>query len=243
MKMNITALLTALTIIAPITTVSAEDETMIRKTASYIPMTAAPGKTQHLAQFLTDAAPLVKATEPGTELWFALQGPVEGKLAIFDTFQDEAARDAHFSGEVAGALKAHSAELVNGGWDDGVVANINGAKVLSEKAPVNLYDAVTATYIKIQAAPGQGEALAGLLTAAGSIVADTEPKTLYWVALRLDEDNFAIFDVFADESGREAHFAGKVASMLKDKSSELVKGGWDEGIVANVSHFKILAIK
>ena len=74
-------------------------------------------------------------------------------------------------------------------------------------------------------------------------VAETEPKTLYWVALRLDENNFAIFDIFADETGREAHFAGQVAGLLKEQSSTLVAGGWEEGVVANVRNYKILAIK
>ena len=55
--------------------------------------------------------------------------------------------------------------------------------------------------------------------------------------------NFAIFDIFADDTGRADHFAGKVATLLKEKSSELVEGGWDEGVVANVNNFDILAIK
>lgn len=243
MNNDFTALLIALAISAPIPTAYAQEDTMNSKTASYIPLTAASGKTHDLAQFLSGAAPLVKATEPGTELWFALQADTENQLAIFDIFRDEAARAAHFSGKVAGALNEHAADLVDGGWDNGVVANIHGADVLSEKTPVDLYEATTATYIKLQAAPGQGDALAGLLSAAGPMVADTEPKTLYWAALRLDQDTFAIFDIFADESGRAAHFAGQVAGLLKEKSSELVAGGWEEGVVVNISNFDILAIK
>ncbi|MFK8052161.1 MAG: hypothetical protein AB8F65_04255 [Woeseiaceae bacterium] len=214
---------------------------MTNQQASYIPMTAAPQASSKFSQFLTGAAPLVKKTEPDTKLWFALQGESENELAIFDIFNDEAARDAHFAGEVASALKANATTLVDGGWENGVVANVNHAQVLSEKAPVNLYDAETATYIKVQAAPGQGDSLAELLTAAGPIVALTEPKTLYWVALRLDQENFAIFDIFADESGREAHFAGKVAGLLKEQSPILVASGWEDGVVANVSNYTILA--
>ncbi|MCG8596226.1 MAG: hypothetical protein MI785_17940, partial [Kiloniellales bacterium] len=67
--------------------------------------------------------------------------------------------------------------------------------------------------------------------------------TLFWVALQVDETNFAIFDIFADNSGRDAHFAGKVAGLLKEQASVLVAGGWDAGVVANVSNFDILAIK
>ena len=216
---------------------------MTNKQASYIPMTAAFRKADTLAQFLSDAAPLVKATEPDTELWFALQGASGNQLAIFDIFRDEAARDAHFSGDVAGALRANAAELVEGGWNDGVLANVSHAQVLSEKAPVDLYDATTATHIRIAAAPGQGDALAELLTSAGPVVTETEPKTLYWVALRIDQTNFAIFDIFADESGREAHFAGQVARLLKEQSATLVANGWQDGVVANVSNYMITAIK
>ena len=214
---------------------------MISNTASYIEITAAENQTSNLAQFLASAAPLVKATEPGTELWFALQD--EDKLAIFDIFRDEKAREAHFSGQVAGALKDQSGTLVKNGWEQGVVANIANSEVLSKKSPVNLYAAKTASYIKLKAAPGQSNALAELLSAAGSIVEKTEPETLYWVALRLDDNNFAIFDIFADNSGREAHFAGKVANLLKEQSSVLVEGGWEKGVVANVSNYEILAIK
>jgi quinol monooxygenase YgiN len=210
--------------------------------ASYIEMTAADGQTQQFAEFLTDAAPLVRQTEPGTALWFALKG-ADNKLAIFDIFTDEDARNAHFSGAVAGALNENADTLVKDGWGDGVVAYINNSTVLSTKDPVDLYTATTATYIKLKAAPGQSEALAELLTAAGAIVAETEPKTLYWVALRLDEDNFAIYDIFADDSGRADHFAGKVAGLLKEQSSELVEGGWEDGVVVNVNNYEILAIK
>lgn len=60
---------------------------------------------------------------------------------------------------------------------------------------------------------------------------------------RVDETNFAIFDIFADNSGREAHFAGQVAGLLNEKASELISGGWDDGVVANVHNFEILATK
>ena len=243
MKKSIASLLLGLSFFNHTTLALAQDENMTNQQASFIPMTAAPQKAGAFAQFLSGAAPLVKESEPGTELWFALQGASESQLAIFDIFRDEAARDAHFSGDVAGALKANASELVEGGWNGGVVANVNHAQVLSAKAPVDLYDATTATYIRIAAAPGQGDALAELLTPAGPVVAETEPKTLYWVALRIDQDNFAIFDIFADETGREAHFAGQVAGLLKEQSVTLVAGGWENGVVANVSNYSILAIK
>lgn len=241
MKIQFRPILTALALITVTTTASAGENAMTDNTASYIEMQAAEGQTGAFADFLTGAAPIVRETEPGTEMWFALQA--EDTLAIFDIFADEAARDAHFSGAVAGALKENAGTLVDGGWDAGVVARINNSTVLSAKAPFSLRDASTATYIKIEAAPDQSDQLAALLRAAGPIVAETEPKTLFWVALRIDGTNFAIFDVFADESGREAHFAGTVAGLLKEKAPLLVAGGWDDGVAANVRNFDILAIK
>lgn len=240
MKNKIIQMLTALALIAT-TTVNAQENIMKNHTASSIEMPAAAGQIETFAEFLKGAAPLVKETEPGTKLWFALQA--QNNLAIFDIFLDEDARNAHFSGAVAGALNQNADRLVEGGWDAGVVANINNSNVLSAKAPVDLYSATTATYIKLEAAPGQSEQLAALLTAAGPIVAETEPKTLFWAALQIDENNFAIFDIFADNSGREAHFASQVAGLLNEQASELVAGGWDDGVVANVSNFDILAIK
>ena len=241
MKTKFLPVVSALVLLAAPTFTNAQETIMKDQTATYIEMQAAMGQADAFASFLSGAAPIVKETEPRTKLWFALRNGES--LAIFDVFADASARDAHFAGAVAAALNENAPELVLGGWDDGVVANISNSDVLSAKSPVDLYSATTATYIKLESAPGQGEQLAELLSAAGSIVAETEPKTLFWVALRIDDTNFAIFDIFADSSGREAHFAGQVAGLLKEKSAELVAGGWENGVVSNVHNFDILAIK
>ena len=237
MKKQILTFLTAFALVSIPSLASATED----RTASYIEMQAAQGQAEAFADFLAGAASVVKETEPGTELWFALRA--ESTLAIFDVFVDAAARDAHFSGAVAGVLKENADALVQGGWEDGVVANINNSVVLSTKEPVDLYSATTATYITLEAAAGRAEDLAALLKAGGPIVSETEPKTLFWAALRINETTFAIFDIFADTSGREAHFAGKVASLLKEKAADLVRGGWEDGVVANVKNYTILAIK
>ena len=72
------------------------------KFALYVPLEAKPGKEKEVADFLRSALPLVDA-EAGTISWFAIQeGP--SSFAIFDTFDDEAGRDAHLNGKVAAAL-------------------------------------------------------------------------------------------------------------------------------------------
>jgi quinol monooxygenase YgiN len=77
-------------------------EKPMTKFALYVPLQAKPGKEKEVADFLLSALPLVNA-EPGTISWFAIQeGP--SSFAIFDTFDDEAGRNAHLNGKVAAAL-------------------------------------------------------------------------------------------------------------------------------------------
>ena len=81
------------------------------KFALYVPLHAKPGKEKEVVDFLHSALQLVNG-EAGTISWFAIQeGP--SAFAIFDTFNDEEARDAHINGPVAAALmeKAKSGDL------------------------------------------------------------------------------------------------------------------------------------
>jgi quinol monooxygenase YgiN len=91
--------------------VSQEQEQAMTKFALYVPLEAKPGKEKDVADFLRSAVPLVNA-EPGTSSWFAIQES-PSRFAIFDTFDDEAGRDAHLNGKVAAALmeKAQSGDL------------------------------------------------------------------------------------------------------------------------------------
>ena len=77
--------------------------------ALWVPLEAKPGKEQEVAEFLRSALPLVQA-EPGTKTWYAVQlGP--SSFGIFDTFDDEAGRQAHLDGKVAEALMGKADEL------------------------------------------------------------------------------------------------------------------------------------
>ena len=94
--------------------------------------------------------------------------------------------------------------------------------------------------IKFKAIAGKEAQLAELLTGAAELVKKTEPKTLYWYATQ-DKGEFTINDGFADDSGVQAHFGGQVAAALKAKASELVVGGWEQGILPNVARSNILS--
>lgn len=215
--------------------------TTIVREATYIPFTAAPGQAEAVASLLTGAAAIVHDNEPGTLQWLSLRVDAD-RFAIVDFFAGPEGREAHFAGKVAAALKAAAPQAVKGGWDEGVVSHVENSKVLSYalngKVPAQ---ARLATRIDITAQAGRAEELAALLTGAGGIIKATEPGTLLWYALRIGPDRFAIFDVFLNEDGRKAHFAGKVAAALKANADALVEGGWDKGVVANIHNTTVIS--
>jgi len=74
-----------------------------------VTLEARPGKEADAEAFLKSAQPLA-LNESGTLKWYAIKlGP--GKFGIFDTFANEAGRNAHLTGEIAKALGARANEL------------------------------------------------------------------------------------------------------------------------------------
>jgi quinol monooxygenase YgiN len=71
---------------------------------------AKPGKEEEVAEFLSSALPLAQG-EPGTISWFAFRIG-SSTFGIFDTFNDEAGRQAHLSGPITAALMAKAPELL-----------------------------------------------------------------------------------------------------------------------------------
>ena len=51
---------------------------------------------------------------------------------------------------------------------------------------------------------------------------DAEPQTTVWFSFRLGPTSLGIVDTFPDDSRRQAHFQGAVASALKEKRPELL---------------------
>jgi quinol monooxygenase YgiN len=77
-----------------------------------------------------------------------------------------------------------------------------------------------ALYVRLEAKPGQEEAVAKFLKDALPVV-ENERETEAWFALRLGPSTFGIFDAFPGERGRQAHLSGQVAAALKSKGGEL----------------------
>ena len=74
-----------------------------------VTLEARAGKEADVEEFLKSAQPLA-LKEKGTLKWYAIKiGP--GKFGIFDTFANEAGRNAHLTGEIANALGARANEL------------------------------------------------------------------------------------------------------------------------------------
>ncbi|MCA9710874.1 MAG: hypothetical protein KDK70_33840 [Myxococcales bacterium] len=99
-----------------------------------------------------------------------------------------------------------------------------------------------ANIIHLHAAPTQAASLGALLESGGALVDQTEPRTLRWHALCREghDSELAIFDVFPDQAGRQAHFDGQVAAALHGRAGELVAGGWEQ-VLANISNMVVLA--
>lgn len=75
--------------------------------------------------------------------------------------------------------------------------------------------------VRLVAKPGKEEEVASFL--AGALpLAQAEPKTTAWFAIRFSKSEFGIFDAFPDEAGRTAHLEGPIAAALMAKASELL---------------------
>ncbi|MBA2718880.1 MAG: antibiotic biosynthesis monooxygenase [Chloroflexi bacterium] len=55
----------------------------------------------------------------------------------------------------------------------------------------------------------------------GRALVEEEPDTTAWFAVQLGPTSFAIFDVFPDDAGRQAHLSGKVAAALMAQAPDL----------------------
>ena len=78
-----------------------------------------------------------------------------------------------------------------------------------------------ALLVRLEAKPGKEDEVAKLLISALPL-ANAEPATTVWFALKLGPSTFGIFDAFPDESGRQAHLAGPIAAALMAKAPELL---------------------
>jgi quinol monooxygenase YgiN len=78
-----------------------------------------------------------------------------------------------------------------------------------------------ALLVRLEAKPGKEEEVAEFLRG-GLPLAEAEPATTAWFALRLGPSTFGIFDAFPDDAGRQAHLSGPIAAALMQKAPDLL---------------------
>ena len=74
---------------------------------------------------------------------------------------------------------------------------------------------------RVEAKPGKENEVLTFLKSALPL-AQAEPDTIRWYALKINENTFGIFDTFETEDGRSAHLAGEIAKALMTNASELL---------------------
>lgn len=74
----------------------------------------------------------------------------------------------------------------------------------------------------LKAKPGKEDELAEFLRSALPL-AEGEPETTAWFAIKIDDGVFGIFDVFPSPDGRQAHLEGPIAAALLAKADDLLR--------------------
>ena len=74
---------------------------------------------------------------------------------------------------------------------------------------------------RLEAKPGKEKAVEDFLKSALPL-AQAEPATQTWYAIKLGPSTFGIFDTFPDTAGRKTHLDGPIAAALMAKATELL---------------------
>jgi quinol monooxygenase YgiN len=179
-------------------------------------MKAKPGKEQDVKKFLLGGLALVNQ-EPQTVSWFAFQID-NNTFGIYDTFEVEEGRQAHLTGEVAKALLANAGDLLEN-FDPST--DIQAIDVLASSHKSGLQN--KGLLVTMKSKETKTKDVENFLNVGKQLVGD-ESKTLSWYAIKIDATTYAIFDTFADDSGRDAHLTGKVAAALMENAPVLLDG-------------------
>lgn len=78
-----------------------------------------------------------------------------------------------------------------------------------------------ALWVHLEAKPGKEAAVEAFLKSVLPL-ANQEPATPVWFALKIGPSTFGIFDAFPDDAGRSAHLNGPIAAALMANAAELL---------------------
>ena len=176
--------------------------------AMFIEIEAKSESQDEIANFLRNAVDAAEH-EPDTRDWYALRFDAQ-HFALFDTFDGHLGRLKHIAGEIGRGLVVKSFTSLSG------LPDMSSSEIVAAKLPNGTTQARLALYVPIETRLGQGRDFGEMLVAAKQM-ADAEPGTIAWYALRSGPNDFAIIDFFADEEGRQAHLNGPIAAALKEQ--------------------------
>ena len=80
--------------------------------------------------------------------------------------------------------------------------------------------ALLSIWAQLEAKPGKEKEVEEFLKSAQPL-AEREPGTVTWYAIKMGPSRYGIFDTFADENGRNAHLNGEIAKALFAKAKDL----------------------
>ncbi len=75
-------------------------------------------------------------------------------------------------------------------------------------------------FVRLEVVAGKEDEVERMLASGLGVVAE-EPATPLWFAIKFGPSTFGVFDAFENESGRQAHLAGKLAAALLAKAPEV----------------------
>jgi len=80
--------------------------------------------------------------------------------------------------------------------------------------------------VTLRAKAGKEEELEAFLESAQPL-AENEPDTTAWFAIKIDDSTYGIVDFFPGSDGRQAHLEGPIAAALMEKASDLLSSAPD----------------
>jgi len=93
-----------------------------------------------------------------------------------------------------------------------------------------------AIWAQLEAKPGKERELEEFLKSAQPL-AEREPETVSWYAIKMGTGRYGIIDTFADENGRNAHLNGEIAKALFAKAKDVL------ATPPEISKPEVLAVK
>jgi len=75
--------------------------------------------------------------------------------------------------------------------------------------------------VRLVAKAGKEQVVADFLSGALPL-AQAEPETVTWFAIRISTNEFAIFDAFPSDKGRQTHLNGPIAAALMANAADLL---------------------